>query len=97
MMSGKYGHMDDVSLLEIVKEAMERQLQITTSPDVWTIKRAYHAIPQYPVGYADQMACFKNHVAASHPSFCFLGTAFNGVSINDCIASSEFLSHLPKT
>lgn len=81
--------LSDDNLLAICIQAMKKHLGIERAPDVVHIHRARHAIPQYYVGHSRRVDHINEVIARDFPRLTCLGTAFSGVSINDCIAQAE--------
>jgi oxygen-dependent protoporphyrinogen oxidase len=91
LMLGGENHIDDVKLTtsEIqtkVLEALERHMGITSLPDAISIKMAKQAIPQYTVGHLSWATQKQLELSSK---IIWIGTAFNGVSVNDCIAHAK--------
>lgn len=72
----------------IAKEALSRHLNLESEPDALHIHTAFHAIPQYPVGYKEELASF------SHPRLTLLGHSYHGPGVNDCTAQASLISTL---
>lgn len=70
--------------IEVALEALERHLGISAQPDVTAFKLAKEAIPQYPVGHSAWAGKRRTELPAAME---WIGTAFGGVSVNDCIAT----------
>lgn len=70
-------------------DALQRHLNIKVLPASTHITIAKHAIPQYVVGYAELKQSIY-HSISSIPRLQLLGTAFNGVSINDCVQAVRY-------
>lgn len=69
--------------------AMERQLGIDAVADSITVKIAKDAIPQYELGYALWSANIEEQLSFLSPRIQCIGSAFNGVSVSDCIAGAH--------
>lgn len=82
-------HLSDDTLLSISIQAMQKHLGILKKPDVFHIYRAKQSIPQYYVGHHRRLQHINDVMARDFPRVICLGSAFNGVSINDCIAQAE--------
>lgn len=86
-------HLSESKIVELVRQALQQHLGIHVQPQVLQVKQAYQAIPQYEVGYA----VWKKKVQASlqllSPCLILSGSAWTGVSINDCIAQARQLAH----
>lgn len=74
----------------IALEAVSRHMGIEQLPDAIYTHIARKAIPQYPVDHHKLIEQAKKTIPAS---IILGGTAFHGVSVNDCIAESSKVSH----
>lgn len=72
-------------VLSTALSALERQLGLSQLPDFTSIYVANRAIPQYEIGYEGWLQKVKKQFSEIHPRLICLGTAFNGVSVSDCI------------
>lgn len=72
-------------ILAIALASIEKQLQIHEIPNAISIKIAKQAIPQYEIGYQLWEAAIKEQLNFLSPSSIFIGSAFNGISVNECI------------
>lgn len=96
MMGGRHHpEVEQTSEQEMVECALRtifQHLGIRATPQVVQVKKAQHAIPQYEIGYA----LWKKEVQeAAHllfPRLTLSGSAWTGVSINDCIAQARQLA-----
>jgi oxygen-dependent protoporphyrinogen oxidase len=70
----------------IALEALARHLHIEEKPDALEIKEAINAIPLFPIGYRQWLGDMQEIYQKKH--LTLLGPAFNGVAVNDCIASA---------
>lgn len=77
----------------IALDAMHKHLGITKSPNEIVVKIASKAIPQYEVGYLDLLASLQHNLNTLAPRLKVLGSTFNGVSVNDCIARAYDIAH----
>lgn len=82
------GSYSDDDALGIALEAMERHLGIKGMPDAIQIKFARQAIPQYGVGHWAWSELIQKEVA-DFPRLTLTGSAFHGVSVNDCVAHAS--------
>lgn len=73
-------------------EGLAHHLQIHGIPDIILVKKALSSIPQYLVGHHRKKTEFYQQIKDQIPSLSILGTAFNGVSVNDCISHAKVLS-----
>ncbi len=67
--------------VEAALEAARLHLKIFEKPLHISLFHAKEAIPQYEVGHSERAARFEQ----KHPSITFLGSAFEGVSVESCI------------
>lgn len=75
--------------ISIAIEALASHLGITQKPDATNVVKVEKAIPQYTLGYAqklEKMASLKQQLS---PRMSFLGSAFSGVAVTDCIAEAK--------
>lgn len=75
--------------LSLALESVNKQLNISIFPDAVRIKLAKQAIPQYEVGYQDFLSRLRSKIAAFSSHLTVIGHAFDGVSLNDCIAHAK--------
>ncbi len=85
-------HMLDQELKEQALISLRNQMGIRAEPQVMQVKKAQYAIPQFEVGYSiwkkkvqEAMHCLSPHLTLS-------GSAWTGVSINDCVAQAHQLA-----
>ncbi len=74
---------------EVIKEFQEI-MKITGEPEFVKTKYWEHAIPQYNVGYIEHLKYFENF-EIENPGIIFGGNYIGGISVGDCIKSSEVL------
>lgn len=72
----------------IAREILQRHLHIDQAPDLLRVQIAADAIPQYQLGHKERIAEGIKHLKAVSPHLSLLGTGFNGVAVNDCIAQA---------
>ncbi len=72
-------------LLALALSSIEKQLQIQAIPAAISINIAYRSIPQYEIGYQSWLTGIQDQLSFLSPSTICIGSAFNGVSVNDCI------------
>lgn len=77
-------------LKSIALDAMARHLHIKACPDSLEVKIAHSAIPHYPLGYKQHRHMMLQLIDSLSPHLTLLGTAFHGVSVNDCIAQAFY-------
>lgn len=78
----------DTIFFNIALKALKNHLNIDQEPCVINVFKNYQAIPQYQVGYTKILDTIKQNF----PHIVFLGSSFNGISVNDCIAKSYQVS-----
>lgn len=78
---------DDI-LIDYAKQVMRQHMNITQEPAEIQIVRALKAIPQFEVGHTQWKIKLQSLALHSFPRLTISGTAWSGVSINDCIAHS---------
>lgn len=70
--------------------ALNRHLNITDPPQAVRVSIAKQAIPQYEVGHQVRFNLIKSRLDhLSNARISLLGSAFRGVSVNDCIAEAK--------
>lgn len=96
MMGGVYRQdicaLQESERLHIALDAIKRHLCVKKLPDVVHHSLALNAIPQYNVGYKEVLNSVSTQLKGISERFGYLGTAFHGVSINDCIHQAEILA-----
>lgn len=75
--------------LAIAMRALKKHLNITDPPSSSSVKIARHAIPQYSLGYHEWRKAFYDSITSFCPKLTVFGSAFGGVSVNDCIANAK--------
>jgi oxygen-dependent protoporphyrinogen oxidase len=79
---------DDQMVAELAAAEAARVLGISGSPMRRWVHRWPAAIAQYTVGHDTRLATIRR-LAAAHPGLHLCGTAYDGVSFNDAIASGR--------
>jgi oxygen-dependent protoporphyrinogen oxidase len=74
-------------------KAISNHLQIHAVPDAVDIHLAQNAIPQYLVGHEQKKVLIGKYLQELSPHLQLLGSAFNGVSVNDCIAQAYSMAY----
>jgi oxygen-dependent protoporphyrinogen oxidase len=96
MMGGRHHpEVEQMSEQEIVECALctvSQHLGIRATPQVAQVKKAQRAIPQYEIGYALWKKVVQETVHLLFPRLILSGSAWTGVSINDCIAQARQLA-----
>lgn len=75
--------------LAIALSSIEQHLQIQAIPNAVSIKTAYQAIPQYEIGYQSWGVNIQEQLDFISPSVTCIGSAFNGISVNECIIGAN--------
>lgn len=89
--------MSENELIEHAQRVLNEHLRIKANPETIQIKKAYQAIPQFEVGYADWKREIQEDMQ-QFPQVILSGSAWTGVAINDCIAKArQLVSHLAQT
>lgn len=83
MIKGQSANPVDVAL-----RSLDKHLGIQCLPDVYYIHKAQQAIPQYRVGHTEKVSKIEGLIRDKGLPLSLLGSAFNGVSVNDCIANA---------
>lgn len=76
-------------IYQMALSAIKKHLGITALPDAFYIKTAIDAIPQYNIGYTQQLEYLKEGIQNLSSRLICLGNGFEGVSINDCVANGK--------
>lgn len=74
---------------EIAQEAIHRHMGIQAPPDLVQVTVARHAIPQYLVGHCERTLKLRELLRKPLPELTVLGSGFDGVAVNDCIALAK--------
>lgn len=74
-------------LLKIALTTIDEDLGIKKAPVSSDVFIAYNAIPQYKVGHFDQVRAIESAITKDFPQLHIAGASFDGVSVNDCVAS----------
>ncbi len=80
--------LQDEALSETVWKELNQIMSLDMKPDVVKIKRWPRAIPQYELGHAKKMARIEAF-EEQYPGIFISGNFRNGISLGDCIVSSE--------
>jgi oxygen-dependent protoporphyrinogen oxidase len=76
---------EDAVLIHLVREELRGMMGITADPEMVRVYHWRKANPQYQVGHKARVAAIEQH-AAKHAGLYFIGSAYRGVGIPDCIA-----------
>lgn len=71
---------------QIALDSLIQYLHIEKEPDILEIEIAKQCIPKYEIGHLKKVASLRKKYEETYPHFSLLGTSFDGVSVNDCIA-----------
>lgn len=86
MIKGQVENPVDVALRSLYKH-----LGVQGVPDSFYVHHARQAIPQYTLGHTDKVLEIEELIHKKQLSLSVLGSAFKGVSVNDCIANAHQL------
>jgi oxygen-dependent protoporphyrinogen oxidase len=89
-------HYSEQDLLKMAQKSLSKHLQIETPPDSFTVKIAEQAIPQYAVGHSSLVETLKRECSSISSRITLIGSSYQGVSINDCIAQAAGAAELDK-
>ncbi|MBI1745206.1 MAG: protoporphyrinogen oxidase [Acidobacteria bacterium] len=78
--------LDDDALVSLLRAELQAVAGIIATPILARVFRWRQAMPQYPLGHADQMARVQEDLAAT-PGLFLAGNAYNGIGLPDCINS----------
>lgn len=84
--------LSDQEIIEYALKNLRQHLGIRLEPQMIQVKKAQNAIPQYQVGYGMWKQEVQEKFFEFFPRLILSGTAWNGVSINDCIAQARKLA-----
>jgi oxygen-dependent protoporphyrinogen oxidase len=76
--------MGDAKLLRIVRDDLERTMQLRVAPEFVHLVRHRRGIPQYTLGHLARLERIDAALAA-HPGLYLAGNSYHGVSVNHCI------------
>ncbi len=79
----------DILIHEILKDFQQR-MKISSEPDFVTYRKWEKAIPQYDIGYIEHEKYFEEF-ESRHPGIFLAGNYRGGISVGDCIKSSEIV------
>lgn len=75
--------------LEMAKSVIKRHMGITDEPIAQSANLSKDCIPQYTLGYDDRLRDFSQGMSAEFKGrLRVVGSQFNGVGVNDCIAGA---------
>lgn len=96
MMGGTHhpaiSEMSDSDLVELAQKGLHDHLGIRQDPGLIQIKRAIRAIPQFRVGFSEWKRGVDESIHQLSSDLTLSGSAWTGVSINDCIAHANELA-----
>lgn len=78
----------DEELFQVVREELASILGVSGEPDFERIVRYENAMPQYHLGHLDRVSAIES-LAAGVPGLEFVGNAYRGVGLPDCIRYAE--------
>ncbi|NEW04480.1 protoporphyrinogen oxidase [Paenibacillus sp. SYP-B3998] len=79
----------DEELVQKARHDLGELLGLQAVPLFTEVTRLIKSMPQYPVGHLEQIASFRNELAATMPSVFVTGAGFHGVGIPDCIKQGQ--------
>lgn len=79
----------DEQLISKARHDLKQLLGLTAEPLFTEITRLMHSMPQYPVGHLEQVAAFREALAAAMPGVLVTGAGFHGVGLPDCIRQGK--------
>src|SRR5262249_30882700 len=77
----------DTELVNVVRQDLERTMNVSVSPEMVRVIRHSRGIPQYPKGHLARMHQIEALLKV-HPGLLLAGNSYRGVSINACIADA---------
>jgi oxygen-dependent protoporphyrinogen oxidase len=78
----------DAELLSVVRGELRHTMGIQADPAFARIIHWEKAIPQYTYGHPTRVASLEKRFA-DHPGLILTGNAFRGISVPDCVTSSQ--------
>jgi oxygen-dependent protoporphyrinogen oxidase len=102
MVGGALDHeaheLDEKELVDIVKQDLNRIMDIVAAPYFVEVYRHPRGIPQYELGHLDRVAAIEAR-AAEHPGLFVCGNSYRGISVNKCVEEApeiaeSVLTHL---
>lgn len=84
--------MGDKEIVECALRACRKQMGILPSPSKIQLKKTKQAIPQFAVNHEGWKKEVEDRLKVIYPSLILSGTAWSGVSINDCIGGARRLA-----
>lgn len=82
-----FSQWNEKDFLNCALKALAKHLQIHMQPDVVDVFMAHAAIPQYEVGHEQKKTRIHAALKELSPRLKVLGSSFDGVAVNDCIAN----------
>jgi oxygen-dependent protoporphyrinogen oxidase len=89
--------MSEHEVLEYVVRVLHQHLGIRSNPQTIQINKAQRAIPQYEIGYSIWKQDLQKVMSALSPHLILSGSAWEGVSINDCIVQARHVAQFCST
>ncbi|MEW5701005.1 MAG: protoporphyrinogen oxidase [Candidatus Zixiibacteriota bacterium] len=77
-------NLNDDELWQIVRRELNPVIGIKTDPSFLRVYRWERGIPQFTLGHRERRAKIES-LASRHPGLHFVGNAFYGVGLNDCV------------
>ncbi|MEC0225556.1 protoporphyrinogen oxidase [Paenibacillus alba] len=79
----------DEELVSKARHDLRELLGLTAEPLFTEVTRLLNSMPQYPVGHLEQVAQFREELAAFMPNVFITGAGFHGVGLPDCIRQGK--------
>lgn len=83
--------LSEAELIEAAGRILKTHMKIDIEPQTIQIFRANRAIPQFEVGFAQKKREMERIRSSLFPRLTMGGSAWSGVSINDCVAYSKLI------
>lgn len=85
-------NLTEEQIVDTARYAIKRHLGIERCPNETSVTLACHSIPQYTLGHDARVKSLEEEVTrASKGRVCLAGSAWHGVSVNECIANAKRL------
>ena len=84
--------MSEQEAVEHALKALQQQMRIQARPAIIQFKKVHQAIPQFEVGHERWKTDLQNKIGQISPRLVLSGSAWTGVSINDCVGHARLLA-----
>jgi len=88
-MFGKPDSANKNRICQIAINAVRKHLGITAKPTRNEVHVLKECIPQYVVGHSKRLSDIRSHIDMHQLPISLIGSSYDGVSVNDCIANAK--------